>query len=56
VLELRHDLFEVSRQLAATLDDWPQHDRLRGNDACAQRDCVEVVMKMCAPPAMPGVT
>jgi hypothetical protein len=55
VLERRNEFFDVWRQLATALDDWPQRDGRRRNDPRADRHRVEIVVQMCPPPAMLGI-
>jgi len=55
VLERRNEFFDVWRQLATALDDWPQRDGRRRNDPRTEHDRVEVVVQTGSPPAMLGI-
>lgn len=52
VLKRRNDFFEIGRQLAATLNGWPERDRRRSDDASAQRHRIKIVVEMWSSPAM----
>jgi hypothetical protein len=54
-LERRNEFFDVWRQLATALHDWPQRNGRRRDDPRTDHDRVEVVVQMCPPPAMLGI-
>lgn len=55
VFECRNNFFQVRRQLATTLDMWPDRDRWRVNQRTVQRDCIEIVVEIWPAPAMKGI-
>lgn len=52
VFECGNNFFHVRRQLATTLDVWPQRDRWGVNHGTAQPDCIEIVVEIWPAPAM----
>jgi hypothetical protein len=56
VFECRNHFFDVRRQLATTLDRWPQRDRGAQNQTTVQRDGIEIVVEIWPPTAMKGIT
>jgi hypothetical protein len=56
VLECRDHFVEIRRQSVATFDDRPQRYRRCLDDVSAERDIVEVVVKVWPPAAMTRVT
>ena len=55
VFERCNEFFEIRWHLAATLDLGPQCDGRGCDDTHAQRHCIEIVVKMGSPPAMPRI-
>ena len=56
VFECRNHFFDVRRQLATTLDLWPQRDRRGQNQGAVQRNGIEIVVEIWPPTAMKGIT
>jgi hypothetical protein len=56
VFECRNHFFDVRRQLATTLDLWPQRNRRRQNQGTVQRNGIEIVVEIGPSTAMKGIT
>jgi hypothetical protein len=55
VFECRNYFFDIRRQLATTLDLWPQRDRRGQNQGAVQRYGIEIVVEIWPPTAMKGI-
>jgi hypothetical protein len=52
VFECRNNFLDVRRQLAPTLDEWPQRDRRGKNQRAVQRDRIEIIVEKWSATAM----